>query len=195
VAARQHSRASAACRPCALRSVRAVRKPKNWSQELGVGKTLTVWPPGTRFAVPGEQEKRVGRPRTRPKPVEDATPLSAQSLGGLPSTKTIGRCPCLSEPSVNHREHRCASDQVVPGPRAPRVANSRVRPLRCFVAAEPARASFASTNSERIQASCWKPAGTFAPVMSQFWKTAPVVRAPVRSAPARSALRTCALRM
>jgi SRSO17 transposase len=53
---------------------------------LGVGKTLTVWPPGTQFAVPGEQEKRVGRPRTRPKPVGDATPLSVQALGSLPST-------------------------------------------------------------------------------------------------------------
>lgn len=54
---------------------------------LGVGKTLSVWPPGTRFAVPSEGQTRIGRPRTRTKPIKDATPLSVEALASLPTTK------------------------------------------------------------------------------------------------------------
>jgi len=48
---------------------------------VGVSKTTVVWPPGTKFEVP--PSGRVGRPRTRPLPLDGAIPVSIDELGQL----------------------------------------------------------------------------------------------------------------
>lgn len=53
---------------------------------VGIAKSLVVWPPGTEFEVPSSEGK-AGRPRTRPRPTEAATPLSVEAVASLATTK------------------------------------------------------------------------------------------------------------
>jgi SRSO17 transposase len=48
---------------------------------VGVSKTTVVWPPGTKFEVPSPGRR--GRPRTRPLPLDGATPISIEQLAQL----------------------------------------------------------------------------------------------------------------